>query len=70
MVRQLQFLAIGDVDLNKGIDNKICKKIQKPSSEASMCPRSPYNKLLNPFFKKMLFEVLEKGYLNTELICV
>lgn len=39
---------------------KICKRNQKSSSEASQCPCCPYNKLLNPYFKKC-FEVNTKS---------
>lgn len=42
------------------------QKNQKSGSEASMCPCCLYNKLSNPSSKKMFFEVMEKGYLNTK----
>lgn len=41
------------------------QKNQKLSSEANQCP-CPYNMLLNPSFKKVLFEVLRKGFVNTK----
>lgn len=68
MVSQLQSLAISDVDLNKGVDNKICKKIKSRVQKFVRALAVPIMSYATLPLKKMIFEVLEKGYLNTKWI--